>query len=115
MAKFCFYYFFISESDKRGVTIFDFFDEEGFAGTGRIESINNILNTQEIVDLIANSAEEKFKNEKFDDLTVYRFYNSSLGVHFYTSNKNERNYIYNSLDNYACEIDAFVGQSAILS
>ena len=79
------------------LTIFNFFNESGEAGTGKIERINNIINTQDIVDFIANSAQEKLKDENFGEHTVYRFYDSNSGVHFYTSDKNERNYVYDRL------------------
>ena len=36
-----------------------------------------------------------------------------MGVHFYTSNRNERNYIYNSLDNYAYEGASYVGVESL--
>ncbi len=34
---------------------------------------------------------------------VYRFFNSSLGAHFYTADKNERDYIANNLNDYSYE------------
>ena len=91
------------------LTIFNFFNESGEAGTGKIERINNIIDTQDIIDFIANSAREKFKSENFGEHTVYRFYDSNLGVHFYTSDKNERNYVYDRLDNYTYEGAAYTG------
>ena len=41
-------------------------------------------------------------------LTVYRFYNSSLGSHFYTVDEVERDYVNNNLDNYAFEGESYV-------
>ena len=94
---------------QNDLTIVDFFDESGGVGNGQVERINNILNPEEIINLVANSAKEQFKNENDSDLTVYRFYNSSLGVHFYTNDKFERNYIFDNLDNYTYEGASYLG------
>ena len=91
------------------LTIFNFFNESGEAGTGKIERINNIIDTQDIIDFIANSAQEQFKNENFGEHTIYRFYDGNSGVHFYTSDKNERNYVYDRLDNYTYEGASYIG------
>ena len=91
------------------LTIFNFFDESGEAGTGKIERVNNIIDTQDIVDFFANSAREQLKDEDFGEHTIYRFYDANSGVHFYTSDKNERNYVYNRLDNYTYEGASYTG------
>ena len=91
------------------LTIFNFFDESGEAGTGKIERVNNIIDTQDIVDFFANSAREQLKDEDFGEHTIYRFYDANSGVHFYTSDKNERNYVYDRLDNYTYEGASYTG------
>ncbi len=91
------------------LTIFNFFNESGEAGTGKIERINNIIDTQDIVDFFANSARERLKDEDFGENTIYRFYDANSGVHFYTSDKNERNYVYDRLDNYTYEGASYTG------
>lgn len=97
------------------LTIINFFEESGVLGNGQIERINNISNSEDIVNLVANSAKETFKNENYDDLTVYRFYNSNLGIHFYTSDRIERNYVYDHLDNYTYEGASYVGIETLAS
>ena len=73
-----------------------------------MERINN-LDSNDIVAFIANSAQERLKNEDFGENTIYRFYDRSSGVHFYTSDKNERNYVYDRLDNYIYEGASYLG------
>ena len=91
------------------LTIYNFFNDSGQAGTGKIERINNIIDTQDIIDFVANSAKEQLKNENFGEHTLYRFYDANSGVHFYTSDKNERNYVYDRLNNYTYEGASFTG------
>lgn len=106
----------IIDLDRDGVvqpandlTIFNFFDESGEAGTGKVERINNIIDTSGIVDFFANSAREQLKDEDFGEHTIYRFYDANSGVHFYTSDKNERNYVYDRLNNYTYEGASYTG------
>lgn len=90
------------------LTILDFFDGSGRATRRAVERINNV-NSNDIVTFFANSAQEQLKNEDFGENTVYRFYDRSSGVHFYTSDKNERNYVYDRLDNYIYEGASYAG------
>ena len=39
--------------------------------------------------------------------TVYRFFNPAAGVHFYTADENERNYVRDNLNNYAFEGESY--------
>ena len=40
--------------------------------------------------------------------TVYRFFNSSAGVHFYTPSETEKDYVDNNLENYTYEGESYV-------
>ena len=93
---------------ENDVTIFDFFDGSGRPTVRAVEGINN-LGSYEIVEFFVNSAREQLKNEDFGEYTVYRFYDANSGVHFYTSDKNERNYVYDRLDNYTYEGASYTG------
>ena len=78
------------------LTAFNFFDVEGNAGSGFIESINN-LNSPDIITFFAENSSEVFEGS-----TVYRFLNNDTGVHFYTANETERSGVEN-LNNYSFE------------
>ena len=83
------------------LTIFDFFTEEGELGSGAIEQVAN-LTSEEILnytqsDLIANGS------------TVYRFFNPSAGVHFYTASAGERDFVRDNLANYTYEGESYKG------
>lgn len=93
---------------ENDVTIFDFFDGSGRATIRAIERINN-LRSNDIVRFFVNSAQEQLKDQDFGENTVYRFYDSNLGVHFYTSDKNERDYVYDYLNNYIYEGASYIG------
>ena len=93
---------------ENDVTIFDFFDGSGRPTVRAVEGINN-LGSYEIVEFFVNSAQEQLKNEDFGENTIYRFYDANSGVHFYTSDKNERNYVYDRLDNYTYEGASYTG------
>ncbi|BAZ47318.1 hypothetical protein NIES4102_43640 (plasmid) [Chondrocystis sp. NIES-4102] len=79
------------------LTIFDFFDEQGELGNGEIEGINNVLSS-DIIDFFANNPQEPVAGS-----TVYRFLNKDTGVHFYTANEEERNFVEDNLTNYTSE------------
>ena len=91
---------------ENDLTILDFFDGSGRATVRAVKRINNLGNI-DLVNFFANSAQERLKDENFGENTVYRFFDSSSGVHFYTSDKNERNYIYDRLNNYIYELSHF--------
>ena len=83
------------------LTIFNFFTEEGELGSGAVEQVAN-LSSDDILnytqsDLIANGS------------TVYRFFNPSAGVHFYTASVGERDFVQNNLDNYTYEGESYIG------
>ena len=83
------------------LTIFDYFTEEGELGSGAIEQVAN-LTSDEILqytqsDLIANGS------------TVYRFFNPSAGVHFYTASIVERDFVRDNLANYTYEGESYKG------
>ena len=93
---------------ENDLTILDFFDGSGRATTRAVETINN-LGSNDIVRFFANSAQEQLKDEDFGENTVYRFYDRNSGFHFYTSDKNERNYVYDLLNNYTYEGASYLG------
>ena len=93
---------------ENDLTIFDYFDGSGRATRRAIEQINNI-SSSEIVNFFANSAREKLKDEDFGENTIYRFYDRHSGVHFYTIDENERNYVYDRLNNYTYESASYKG------
>ena len=93
---------------ENDVTIFDFFDGSGRATVRAVEEINN-LGSYDIIEFFVNSAQEQLKDEDFGENTIYRFYDANSGVHFYTSDKNERNYVYDRLDNYTYEGASYTG------
>ena len=93
---------------ENDLTILDFFDGSRRATRRAVESINN-LGSNNIIRFFANSAQEQLKDEGFGENTVYRFYDRNSGVHFYTSDKNERNYVYDRLDNYTYEGASYLG------
>ncbi len=93
---------------ENDLTIFDYFDGSGRATIRAVERINNVSNN-DIVSFFANSAREKLKDEDFGENTIYRFYDRHSGVHFYTANKNERDYVYDRLSNYTYEGASYQG------
>ena len=101
----------IIDLDRNGIaetqgdlTIFDFFDENGELGTGSIEKINNIFDSQDIVDFFAINSQ----TESSSGSTVYRFFNQDTGVHFYTANEIERDAV-EDLPNYSFEGASYQG------
>ena len=93
---------------ENDLTIFDYFDGSGRATKRAVERINNV-SSNDIVSFFVNSAHEKLKDEEFGENTIYRFYNRHSGVHFYTADKNERDYVYDRLDNYTYEGGSYQG------
>ena len=63
------------------------------------------------------SAEPNFPTAISTKSEVHRFFNSSIGAHFYTADENEKNYIHNNLNHYEYEgtsyitADRFTGNS----
>ena len=84
------------------LTVSNFFDAEGNAGSGFIEFINN-LDSQEIVTFFAENSSEILEGS-----TVYRFFNNDTGVHFYTANETERSAV-EDLPNYSFEGASYTG------
>ncbi|MGD1920182.1 MAG: hypothetical protein ACFCAD_15640 [Pleurocapsa sp.] len=76
----------IAETDN-DLTIIDFFDEQGELTTGSMEGINNIVDSQDIVNFFNPNLQEMLIRE---ETTVYRFFNNNTGVHFYTVNEVEK-------------------------
>ena len=87
---------------EKDLTVLDFFNDSGELGAGAIEVINNIVEPQAIADLFDSSVDSN------DDTTIYRFFNSNSGVHFYTSNKIERDAV-KKLPNFAFEEASYRG------
>ncbi len=82
---------------EHDLTIHDFFNEAGKAGSGAIELINN-LHGDEIIDYFA-------KNEPHNP--IHRFFDSGNGAHFYTASNVEKDYVINNLHNYTYEGTSF--------
>ncbi|MDJ0568634.1 MAG: peroxidase family protein [Pleurocapsa sp. MO_192.B19] len=83
------------------LTITDYFNDEKEAGLGAIEQVGN-LTGQEIVDYAQSSPIS-------NGSTVYRFFNPSVGVHFYTASAGERDSVRENLSNYEYEGESYVG------
>ena len=86
---------------EQDLTITNYFNENGGAGSGTIEQVGN-LTSEEILqyaqsDPIVNGS------------TVYRFLNPTVGVHFYTASEGERDFIEQNLANYQFEGASYVG------
>ena len=54
-------------------------------------------------------------NENYSDRTIYRFYNTVSATHFYTGDRQERNYVYDNLANYTYEGASYVGVPSSVS
>lgn len=83
------------------LTITNYFNEEGAAGSGTVEQVGN-LTSEEIIqytqsDSVANGS------------TVYRFFIPEEGVHFYTPDEGERDTIIDTLPRYEFEGASYVG------
>ena len=113
----------IIDLDRDGVaeteddlTIVDFFDGQGELGTGAVESINNIIDTQEILALF-NGSDAALESSQSD--AIYRFFNQDTGVHFYTASETERDAIRTELSNFAYEgiaynsVDSLTGEEVV--
>ena len=111
---------------EEDLNILDYFNESGAgAGNGFIENVanlsgNDILNflppdedgnnikpsSVTDNDFTLNqgdiSGEDSNDNKNLGS-TVYRFYNQTAGVHFYTNNEAERDFVQNELSNYSFE------------
>ena len=93
----------VAESEN-DLTVFNFFDENGELGTGGVEKINNIVDSQDIVDFFASNSEPESTTNSLS--TVYRFFNNDAGVHFYTANETERDAV-EELPNYSFEGESY--------
>ena len=92
----------IVDLDRNGIaeaendlTIVNYFDEEGNLGLGAPLILNNIIDPehQDVVDLFANNL----------GTTVYRFFNSTTGAHFYTPLVAERDNVEDNLPDFQSE------------
>ncbi|MDJ0592134.1 MAG: hypothetical protein QNJ72_19445 [Pleurocapsa sp. MO_226.B13] len=90
------------------LTIFDFFDAEGNAGSGSIEFINNLLWEDIITFFGGNPQEPPDDSPDGSGTHVYRFFNNDTGVHFYTASTAERDTVRN-LDNFSFEGTSYRG------
>jgi hypothetical protein len=75
---------------------------------GFIEQVAN-FSGDDILSFLPPSKDSDGENSS-DKLgsTVYRFFNPTLGVHFYTADKNERDYVRDNLNNYNYEGESYV-------
>ena len=83
------------------LTISNYFNEAGEAGTGAIEQVAN-LTSEEIIEY-ANS------DRIADGSDISRFYEPNLDVFFYTASERERVNVVDNLPNYESEGNVFVG------
>ena len=86
---------------ERDLVITNYFDEEDGLGSGAIEQVGNVT-SEEILEYVQS---DPIANGS----TVYRFFNPSVGVHFYTPSETERDFVQNELDNYEFEGPSYVG------
>lgn len=84
------------------LTVFNFFDGEGNAGSGSLARINNVV-SEEIITFFAENSPELVEGS-----TVYRFFNNDTGVHFYTASPEERDFIDDNLSNFTLEGASYV-------
>ncbi|PSB10527.1 hypothetical protein C7B62_09215 [Pleurocapsa sp. CCALA 161] len=90
------------------LTIVNYFDGQGNLGAGAPVVLNNIIETehQDVADFFANSTPIDGGDS---GTTVYRFFNTDTGVHFYTANEEERNFIEDELTNFQGEGASYRG------
>ncbi len=98
----------VAEADN-DLTIVNYFDEQGNLGAGVPIVLNNIIETehQDVVDFFA--ANSTPINSEDSGTTVYRYFNTDTGVHFYTANEEERNFIEDELTNFQGEGASYRG------
>lgn len=98
----------IIDLDQNGIlapedlNIANYFDDEGGLGSGEIEQVAN-LTSQEILDYTTSESIA-------EGSTIYRFFNPSVGVHFYTASERERDSVIENLsETYDFEGASYVG------
>ena len=90
----------IAETDS-DLTVVDFFNGAEL-GTGAVESIANITDTQNILAFFNNRANVD-SGESSQSGAIYRFFNQDTGVHFYTASETERDAISAELTSFEYE------------
>lgn len=89
-------------NSERDLNIADYFTDDGQLGDGAIEQVAN-LSSDEILDYVTSEPIA-------EGSTVYRFFNPSVGVHFYTASEGERDAVQENLsDTYDFEGASYVG------
>ena len=83
------------------LTITNYFNEEGGAGSGTVEQIGN-LTSEDIIEYTQS-------NPVANGSTVYRFFIPEEGVHFYTPDPGERDSIIANLPRYEFEGASYIG------
>ena len=86
---------------KSDLSITNYFNENGAAGSGTIEQLGNVSSDA----IIQYTQSSNITNGS----TVYRFFNTSNRVHFYTASEIERDVIQNNLPHYVYEGASYVG------
>ncbi len=87
---------------ERDLNIADYFTDDGQLGEGAIEQVAN-LSSDEILDYATSEPIA-------EGSTVYRFFNPTVGVHFYTASEAERDSVQENLsDIYNFEGASYVG------
>lgn len=101
----------IAEAEN-DLTIVDYFDERGNLGTGAPVIMNNIIEQQDVANLFADDSDSLL--EEVDSITtVYRFLNTDTGVHFYTADEEERDFVLEELPNYRDEGASYQGVDSL--
>ena len=101
---------------ERDLTVVNFFNGTEL-GTGAVESIANITDTQNILALFNNEA--GIDSEESGGGAIYRFFNQDTGVHFYTASETERDAISAELTSFEYEgvsynsVDPLTGSDAV--
>ena len=87
---------------ERDLNIANYFTDDGQLGEGAIEQVAN-LTSEDILDYATSEP-------IVEGSTVYRFFNPSVGVHFYTASEGERDAVQENLsDVYDFEGASYVG------
>lgn len=93
------------DTDLNGTSDFTLTLEGDFTAAEFVIEPGSSPNSSDTFITINNST---INSEKARGSTVYRFFNPLAGVHFYTADGNESDYVRNNLDNYVYEGESYV-------
>ena len=93
--------------DSSAAAVYDVNTGTVLLGDRKLVNIGKGLNPS-TVDLMVNDAEASAINPiNSAETTIYRFYDSSKGTHFYTVDEVEKDYVLENLDNYDFEGESY--------